>query len=395
MSLSPSWAEELGLLEQLFDASPQGIWIVDTQGNTTAVNPALCRMLGRPARNLVGRSVFDLMNAEDALLLRQRMNLPDAESREDDVMLVGPDGSRCACTRTVSPLRNRAGDSAGWLILCRDVSAQRQTEATLQIFSLAADATPDLISVVDETGHYRMVNDAWCRANRLARKDVIGRHVRQVAPEQAIPERRDALVECLIQRHPVSVKSRVDLADRGVADLDIDYYPFGDDLHQTRHVMMVCRDVTARERVLQAALAADADKHALLEAFPGYIAAIGQDMRYLYVNMATAARLGGSPESIIGRHIDEVLDGDTLHNMRRDILDRLANPGKPVTFERPYPARNGLPPVNLQVTRVASPPGADGEQSFYAFGIDVSDYQRARRDVELLLQRSADANGPG
>lgn len=390
MNLPPSLSERLHLLEHLFEYSTQGVWIVDGSGITTAVNPAMARMLGRDIRSLVGRSIFDLLLPDDARLLRQALGQPAHEQREADTLLVRPDGSRCLCSRTVSLLRDNAGDSAGWMITWTDVSPQRQAENTVQMFSLAADATPDLISVVDETGHYRMVNDAWCRANRLSRKEVIGRHVRQVAPDKAIPERRDALLECLIQRHPVSVKAQTELADRGLADLEIDYYPFGDDLHQVRHVMMMCRDVTARQAVLRAAQSADADKRALLDAFPGYIAAIDQGERYVYVNQATAARLGSTPDAVVGRRIDEVLEGETLAHMRRDIADRFGDPGRPVTFERTYPARHGLPSVTLQVTRVASPVGAQGEQTFYAFGMDLTDYQRARRDVELLLGRAQD-----
>ena len=390
MNLPSSLQERLNLLEHLFETSTQGVWIVDAEGLTTAVNPAMCRMLGRDVRSLVGRSIFDLLLPDDARLLRQTLGQPDHEQSEADTLLVRPDGSRCLCVRKVSLLRDNAGDGAGWLITWTDVSQQRQAENTVQMLVLAADATPDLISVVDETGHYRMVNDAWCRANRLSRKEVIGRHVRQVAPDHLIPERRDALVECMIQRHQVSVKAQLELADRGMTDLEIDYYPFGDDLHQVRHVMMICRDVTARQSVLRAMQSADADKRALLDAFPGYIAAIDQDLRYVYVNQATAARLGGTPESVVGKRLDEVLQGETLANMHRDVADRLADPGRPITIERSYPGQHGLPAITLQVTRVASPRGPSGEQTFYAFGIDVSDHQRARRDVELLLEKAAD-----
>lgn len=388
MTLPSSLPDRINLLEQLFEASPQGVWVVDVAATTTTVNPAMSRMLGRDVRSLVGRSIFDLLQTEDAMRLRQSLSQPTGEQREAVTMLVRPDGSRCLCTRQVNLLRDNTGDSAGWLITWTDITAQRQAENAVQMFGLAADATPDLISVVDETGHYRMVNDAWCRTNRLSRKEVIGHHVRQVAPNQVIPERRDALVECLIQRHPVSVKAQLELADRGMADLEIDYYPFGDDLHQTRHVMMICRDVTAREATLRAAVSAAAEKRTLLSAFPGYIAAIDQDLRYVYVNQATAARLGGSPEQVIGRSIEQVLTGEALINMRRDIEDCFSNPGRPVTFDRTYAPSDGLAAVTLQVTRVASPVGDKGQQTFYAFGIDISDHQRAQRDVAMLLSRA-------
>ena len=92
---------------------------------------------------------------------------------------------------------------------------------------------------------------------------------------------------------------------------------------------------------------------------------------------------------MLGRSIEEVLEGDTLAYMKGNIADRFREPGKPHLTERNYGPRNGLPGVTLQVTQVASPRGSDGRQTFYAFGLDVSDHLRARRDVELLLSRSA------
>jgi hypothetical protein len=37
---------------------------------------------------------------------------------------------------------------------------------------------------------------------------------------------------------------------------------------------------------------------------------------------------------------------------------------------------------------------ADGQQTFYAFGVDISDHLRAKRDVELLLGRSGLQTSP-
>lgn len=390
MNLPPALTQSPELLRHLFEASPHGVWILDRAGSTVALNPAMCRLLGRESGSLAGRSIYDLLQPEDARLLRQSLSGVDPGPEEAETPLTALDGNVHLCSRRLSPLRNAAGECDGWWMTWTDISAQRQAEQAMHRVGLAADAATDLISLVDETGVYRMVNDAWCRANRLSRKDVLGRHVHEIAPHQEIPERRDALMQCLTDRCPVSVKARVTLADRGLADLEIDYYPFGDDLHQTRQLMMMSRDVTAREAMFRAALVAEAEKRALLDAFPGYIAAIDQDLRYVYVNMATAARLGRRHGQVIGCTIDEVLGGETLENMRQDIARRFSQPGKPVTFERPYFSTNGLPPVNLQVTQVAGPVSLRGEQTFYTFGIDVSDYRRASRDVDILLKREWD-----
>ena len=150
MNLPSHLADRLNLLEQLCEATPQGLWLVDEAGTTTTVNPAMCRMLGRDAQAMMGRNVFEMLQAEDALLLRQSFGQPAGTQRDTDAVLERPDGSRCHCVRRVSALRDNAGDSAGWLMTWTEVTAQRHAENTLQMYVLAADAAPDMISLVDE-----------------------------------------------------------------------------------------------------------------------------------------------------------------------------------------------------------------------------------------------------
>ncbi|MFM8769632.1 MAG: PAS domain-containing protein [Rubrivivax sp.] len=55
MPLPTEVTERLNLLERLYEAAPQGVWILDAAGTTTAVSPAMRRMLGRDERSLAGR----------------------------------------------------------------------------------------------------------------------------------------------------------------------------------------------------------------------------------------------------------------------------------------------------------------------------------------------------
>jgi PAS domain S-box-containing protein len=265
----------------------------------------------------------------------------------------------------------------------------------LRLLEVASNAVDDMISVIDERGVFRLVNDAWCRGTRVARRDIIGRHVRGIPQETFVPERRQDLVGCLVDRRMTSARLRTDLPARGPTDLRIDFYPFGDDLFETRHALVVTRDVSAEEDTLRALRQGDSERRAVLDAFPGYIAAIEQNLRYSYVNAATAARLGSTPERIIGRHAREVLGEESFLRMMGTWWARL-EAGERVVEEREYPSEHGLPKVRLQVTRVASERRMDGGRTFYSFGIDVHDHQRARRDLDLVLARmSRRARGQG
>lgn len=252
----------------------------------------------------------------------------------------------------------------------------------------ALDAVDDAISVIDAKAVYRFVNEAWCRRTGLSRPQVIGQRAQQYLAGRLIPEFRPALAECLAQQRPLTERLPWESVPGEVRELRIDYHPYQDAATGARCAVIVCRDVSAEERRMAALRLADAERRAILDAFPGYIAAIEQDMRYSYVNAATAARLGGTPDKIIGRHARDVLGPEKFLKMMGTWWNRL-QAGEKVISEIAYPGEYGLPAVRLQVTRVAGPRRPDGGQTFYAFGIDVTDYLRARRDLDLIISRMA------
>ncbi len=49
----------------IFDASPVGVGLADEHGHFLAVNPSLCRLFGRPAEDVVGRSSLDWTHPDD------------------------------------------------------------------------------------------------------------------------------------------------------------------------------------------------------------------------------------------------------------------------------------------------------------------------------------------
>lgn len=49
----------------LFEASPVGVGVADAEGRYVAVNPALCELLGRPERELIGRTGLDFTHPDD------------------------------------------------------------------------------------------------------------------------------------------------------------------------------------------------------------------------------------------------------------------------------------------------------------------------------------------
>lgn len=125
-------AEERERFSRIFSGSKEGIALLDSGGVVRAWNPALERLTGHNATELMG-NVWS-----DVVLIRDR-----AEDRVEAEELVGVDPddelevvSRDGPSRWVTLVAGPVGDSeeGGWVVLFRDVSAEHEIEAAKSDF---------------------------------------------------------------------------------------------------------------------------------------------------------------------------------------------------------------------------------------------------------------------
>lgn len=265
--LDRALADQDRLREQLLRNTEQGLWFLDNEGLTTEVNGAMCRLLGRPREEVLGRPVFEFFSGSDLAILHHQLELRRQGHKEGyEIGIVQPGGRRVECFNNATPVYDAAGRKVGSVGMWTDLSAIKRAQVLLQ----------------------------------------------------------------------------------------------------------------HREAELQA----------LLSSFPGFIAAIGADLRYDFVNEATAQRLGSSPQEIIGRPVGEFLRPKDVERLHQDIARSFASPGVPHSFERNFVNAHGLPTITVQVIQVAGPPRTDGAQTFYIFGIDITERKQAE---EALLGAKEEA----
>ena len=119
----------------LLDAVPKGIWAADTEGVTTFVNPRMCVLLGYPMEEVIGRSVFDFIDASDLAaakihLQRGLDNLKD----HFEFMLVRKAGARALAELSSSPLLDRDGKVTGVIAAVADISGRKNADDAYRLF---------------------------------------------------------------------------------------------------------------------------------------------------------------------------------------------------------------------------------------------------------------------
>ena len=150
-----------------------------------------------------------------------------------------------------------------------------------------------------------------------------------------------------------------------------------------QRVVGTVQDITDQERAQQALRASDGRQRAMMDAFPGYVGVVDQDLVYTYVNDRFANVLGKQPKDIIGRHVRDVLGEDRVRDVAMTSA-RIAQ-GERIVVERSYGGTPVQPLLDLQVTHVMGANGAGGDRNFYAFGVDITDRKRA--EEALLLAK--------
>jgi PAS domain S-box-containing protein len=113
----------------LFDLAPEGIFIADIDGEYTAVNQAGCALLGMSERDIVGKTIFDLIPKEESQrLLDDKKNMQKQGSAvTSEWKLRRGDGKYVPVEVSASIL-----EDGRWIGFVRDISEHKELEQLRQ-----------------------------------------------------------------------------------------------------------------------------------------------------------------------------------------------------------------------------------------------------------------------
>ncbi len=110
-------------LRTLFETASEGIWIIGLDGRTTDLNPAMARILGRPRDGILGRNIFDFVDAANAAIFHDQIRRRQRGSTGSyQIALSRPDGTQVPCLFNASPLSDARGERIGSFTMVTDLS---------------------------------------------------------------------------------------------------------------------------------------------------------------------------------------------------------------------------------------------------------------------------------
>ncbi len=175
--------------QTIFDSAQDCIYLKDCSFKYRLVNPAMARLFGLPASELIGKSAREVYGEEAGRIIEEydkRVFAGKIIEKENTRPVRGE--SRTFHVIKV-PVRDHAGEIAGLCGIVRDITERKQIERELQnalkFLQVLIDTIPAPIFYKDEKGVYLGCNSAFEACFGRRREDIIGKSVFDVAPEKA------------------------------------------------------------------------------------------------------------------------------------------------------------------------------------------------------------------
>jgi protein-histidine pros-kinase len=230
-------------LRAVFDGATDAMVVTDDHRVYLDVNPASCRLHGRPKRELLGRPI-DAFLAPSADIGALWQGLLHEGRALGEIRITRPDGStrevECAATADIV-----AGRHLGVL---RDITERKRHEDTLHRLASIVESSDDAIIAKTMDGTIESWNAGATRLYLYAPEEVIGRPIAVIVPQERQPE-----LEILWQRlergehiaHYETVRVRKD----GVrVPVSLSVSPIKDAEGRVIGASSIARDMTERKR---------------------------------------------------------------------------------------------------------------------------------------------------
>jgi PAS domain S-box-containing protein len=160
-------------------------------GRFLRVNLAFCRLLGRPADELVGRRFVDVTHPDDCeadLVGFWRMACGETQHYEAEKRFIRPDGSVRRVHIASSPIKDEQGRPMRTIAVLQDITERSETEeANARLAAIVTSTADAIISFAAEDGHILSWNQGAKDLFGYDEAEAVGRPASLLVPPE-LPE---------------------------------------------------------------------------------------------------------------------------------------------------------------------------------------------------------------
>ena len=250
-----------------------------------------------------------------------------------------------------------------------------------------ADMLPVMVAYFDRNFRYRFINKPFADWLCMPRKEILGKHSREIIGDKAFQE-RIPMIEQALKGQRTFFAAEYDHPQRGLVAVQSDYLPWADRSGEVRGIIILVTDITEQREAVQAIRESEARFRRIANSAPALMWVTRIDRVHDFVNAAYA-------EFALGPDCDfeEARKLDWRTRIHPDDVDRIVAESlageaslKRFTLEGRYRRFDG----EYRWLRTVSQPrfGSDGELvGFIGVGSDITLAKEAELDLKSQVER--------
>ncbi|WP_017327725.1 PAS domain S-box protein [Synechococcus sp. PCC 7336] len=339
---------------ELFEFAPDGYLVTDIQGIVREANSTAAKLLNYPARFLIGKPLaiaispdqhkrfYTLLNHFYTLLNQMQQN---SASMQAELMLQPRESDPFWAAFTISAARDDRDRVRGFRWAFRDLTESRRTKAALEnsearYRAIVEDQT-ELVCQFLADGRLTFVNSASCRYFAQRQEDLVSDNFLSYVLEDDRPAVQKYLDACSRRQSLGALESRAIPQNGKVRWIQWTFRALYDRQGRFFRFQSVGRDITARKQAGETLQRREAQLRLITDALPVAIAYIDTQEHYQFANQTCEVWFGRSRETILGRHLQDILGQIIYEEIREPI--QAACSGEEVTVESEWLCGDGHP----------------------------------------------------
>jgi PAS domain S-box-containing protein len=290
---------------RVIDTAMEGIWALDVNALTTYVNPRLLEMLGYSEGEMLGRSLYEFVEAthvEEArrYFVRHR----EGQRHVLEFPFRRKDGSELNTIVSATPIVDDAGRFIGAIGMLTDITErvreERERLVMIERQNVLLDHVPALIIFKDTENNILLTTESVARATGLPRDRIEGRHSSEIYPDMADRYYSDDLEVMKSGRPKLGIVEPLRGVDGGVRWLRTDKVPYRDTNGGIAGIVVFAVDITELKAAELALTDSERRYRTLYEQIPQGVVLHGTDGRIVEANPAACRILGLDREQMFG-----------------------------------------------------------------------------------------------
>lgn len=302
-------------IQRVADAVPGIIYIYDVvERRTIYLNNQISLLLGygeEEVKNLKQEFMPRMMHPEDFAKFegycRQLVLATDEEVLENEYRLKHANGEwRWFSSRDTVFSRGQDGSPQQILGTAQDITQRKLSEEMLKLRERAIEASSNAIVIVDMRLPDRgiiYVNPAFEKMTGYLPQEVLGKNCRFLQGKDKKQPQLEQLRRCIQAGESCTVVLRNYRKDGTLFWNELSIAPLYDRYDTLTHYIGIQSDITHRKISEEKLQEARDQLQAVLDAVPGFVSWISNDLRYLGVNRHLAAAYNQNPEAFVGQEL--------------------------------------------------------------------------------------------